>query len=235
MADSVLAEAFPRVRAKKDGATSRSRAVDLTGRRFHLLTVVGRAPNQVCASGKQRSVWNCVCDCGGTKAVPAAYLRDGAVKSCGCHKPRPKVRSPQNRKGMSYSAEYRSWIGAKKRTTNQNNRDYPRYGGRGIIMCHLWVNDFDLFLADMGPRPPGTSLDRIDNNGPYSKGNCRWATPVEQARNRRSSILYSVGNDEKTLTEWSKVSGIPEPRIWKRVNTLGWPPERAIFEPILKR
>jgi hypothetical protein len=239
MADSVLAEAFPHVRTKKDGEGRRRRAVDLSGKKFGLLTVVDQAPNQICPSGKQRSVWNCVCECGGTKTTAAVHLRTGAVKSCGCSRSGYSlvpsgnaISAPKHR--MSSTAEYQSWAAAKKRTTDKNDRSYPRYGGRGIKMSDAWISDFTTFLRDMGPRPPGTSLDRIDNDGPYSRENCRWATRVEQARNRRSTVLFRIGDDERTLTEWSKISGIPEPRIWKRVNTLGWPIERAVYEPILK-
>lgn len=237
MAESVLAEALPRVIAKKGVRSKRCRAVDLTGKTFGLLTVVDQAPNQSCPSGKPRSVWNCVCECGAAKAIPAAYLRSGGVKSCGCHRvvgsPQKMPRSHGSHR-MSGSAEYRSWSGAKKRVTDKNNRSYPSYGGRGITMSESWLADFMNFFRDMGPRPPGTSLDRIDNDGPYSRENCRWSTPAEQARNRRSTVLFQIGEDEKTLTEWSQISGIPEPRIWKRINKLGWPVERAVYEPILK-
>jgi hypothetical protein len=233
MADSVLPDPSPSVRPKKDNHAAKGRAVDLTGKTFGFLTVIERVSNEVRCSGKMRSVWNCICVCGTRKTAAAESLRSGSVKSCGCYKSgRSRLFSPSYH-AMSGTAECRAWNSARNRTMNPNNRDYSKYGGRGITMCDAWIDDFVAFFNDMGPRPPGTSLDRIDNNGPYSKKNCRWATPAEQARNRRSTVLFRVGDEEKTLTEWSRVSGVPEPRIWKRINKLGWPVERAIFEPVL--
>lgn len=235
MADSVLAEAISHVRPNKSDAGNRSRFVDLRGMSFGLLTVIDRAANKICASGKMISVWNCACKCGGSKTASAKDLRSGAVKSCGCYKKERKRRrnvATRERHGMCGSPTYQSWASAKTRTTDENNRSYPRYGGRGITMCPRWAESFMEFYRDMGDRPPGMSLDRIDNDGPYSRENCRWSTPAEQARNRRSTVLFRIGDREMSLTEWSKVSGIAEPRIWKRINKLGWPVERAVFEPI---
>jgi len=85
--------------------------------------------------------------------------------------------------------EYRSWENAKSRCFNPRLPDYPRYGGRGITMCDAWRDSFAAFLRDMGPRPTGTTLDRIDNDGPYAPGNCRWESAAAQSRNRRSKVL----------------------------------------------
>ena len=98
-----------------------------------------------------------------------------------------KIKHGHTRQGK-ISAEYRSWVGAKRRTTSPNASDWKNYGGRGIKMCDRWLNSFENFLADMGPRPEGHSLDRINNHGNYEPGNCRWATHTEQMRNRRGSM-----------------------------------------------
>ena len=239
MAESVLTELRADVCEDNGSFAKRSRATDLIGKKFGLLTVIGRAPNEIRCSGKKRSVWNCLCQCGGEKVVAAAHLRTGAVKSCGCLRSNAGRRRGDRREpggggrhGMAGSPEYRSWIGAKRRTMDVTDRSYHRYGGRGIQMSEEWREDFPQFLHDMGPRPHGTSLERRDNDGPYSRENCCWATPTEQAKNRRSSKFYRIGEREMSLTEWSKLSGIAEPRIWKRINLLGWAPERAVFEPI---
>jgi hypothetical protein len=134
------------------------------------------------------------------------------------------------RHGHCGSREYYSWRGAVHRSTNKTNPKNARYISLGVTMCDSWIHSFPTFLRDMGPRPPGTSLDRIDNNGPYSKENCRWATPVEQSNNRRNRVVLRIGEIERTSTEWSKISGIPEKTIWKRYNTLGWSAERSVFE-----
>lgn len=232
MADPVVPEDSIHVRAKKSNPSSGTRAVDITGQKFGRLTVVSRAPNLINTSGKTQSVWNCKCECGETKVSTGNYLRTGRVKSCGCLKPKS---SQAIKYKYHVSPEYNSWKGAKSRVTNKNNKRYPDYGGRGITMSPEWLNSYEAFIADMGPRPPGTSLDRIDNDGLYCAENCHWADKYEQANNRRSTKLYRVRGEERTLGEWSKISGIAEPRIWKRINICGWEPERAIFAPLTSR
>lgn len=151
------------------------RLIDLTGQRFTRLTVVERAPN----NGKQPA-WLCRCDCGEMTTVQGGNLRDGNVQSCGC------LRRPH---GHSWdrgepSGAYVSWKAMIQRTTNPKRRGYENYGGRGIRVCERWLT-FENFLADMGDRPDGKSLDRIDPDGNYELANCRWATRSEQQRNQR--------------------------------------------------
>ena len=114
--------------------------------------------------------------------------------------------------------------------------NYRYYGGRGIAVCERWKGHFQTFLADMGPRPsPLHTLDRIDNDGPYSPENCRWATRQEQARNRRTSRRLEYGGKSLTLTEWSKVVGISREVIEKRLDKLGWSVADALTQPITSR
>lgn len=128
---------------------------------------------------------------------------------------------------LAKSSPYKRWEAMKQRCTNPNDQGWHRYGGRGIRVCDRWLNSFQAFLADMGPPPPGTTLDRIDNSGHYCPENCRWATPTEQARNRRTSRVVVAAGQSKTLAEWAQLTGLPTSTIQNRLNR-GVPPELAL-------
>lgn len=174
--------------------------IDLTGQVFDRLTVLG--PAEPSTDGRVR--WWCLCSCGVKKAMRARTLRDGNARSCGCKRAEflrgpnmhrfkkgeaTRLKHGHTRRGNGgRSREYQAWCGMKNRCLNPTNKKYADYGGRGITVCERWSNSFEVFLADVGPKPsPSHSLDRIDPNGNYEPTNVRWATVHEQMVNKRLS------------------------------------------------
>jgi hypothetical protein len=156
-----------------------SKPIDLIGKRFDRLIVVGLGnPTK---SGQK--TWLCNCLCGKAKEIRHGDLMNGKSSSCGCsHKEMLQKRSRIH--GMSRKPIYNTWISMKARCLNPSSTDFESYGGRGINICKEWL-DFENFYADMGDRPKGLSLDRINNMGNYEPSNCRWADSITQANNRR--------------------------------------------------
>ena len=181
--------------------------VDLAGMKFGRWTVIGRA-----TKATHKPYWNCVCECGATKAVSGGNLRTGKSTSCGCLKVERSVAASKARAkhGMRNTSEYRIWMGIKTRCFNSNAPEYPHYGGRGITMQAEWIKDFTRFLADVGMRPNNAlTLDRIDNNKGYTLTNVRWATKKEQANNMRTNLRITHGGRTMTLSEWADTTGVP--------------------------
>lgn len=144
------------------------------------------------------------CDCGNEAVVIHSRVKHGYTRSCGCLKHETK---PSLKHGLRGSRTYSSWLSAKRRATNRNDKDFHRYGAVGIGFADRWAS-FEAFLEDMGERPPGTSLDRIDGSRGYEPGNCRWATPTEQARNRRDFKVINTPVGEMPLIDYAEQIGI---------------------------
>jgi hypothetical protein len=189
------------------------------GAKFNRLTVVGSS--QLSSYGARRFM--CRCECGNLVDVIGSRLRCGTVKSCGCMARDAVVRKSQTH-GKSESLTYYSWQSMRARCLNSAHPNFPKYGGRGILVCTRW-NRFEDFLADMGERPIGTSLDRINNDGNYEPGNCRWATKKQQQNNRRVSKRVVVDGVEMPLSDASALLGIPARTLAYRL-AKGVPPSK---------
>lgn len=127
--------------------------------------------------------------------------------------------------------EYAAWADMVQRCTNPKNRGWARYGGRGIEVCDRWRENFEAFAADMGPRPDGHSLDRIDNDGPYSPENCRWSTEKRQQRNKRNNRGLTIGGETMCIAAWAERAGLPRYLVASRLRS-GWAPAVAVSAPV---
>ena len=195
--------------------------IDLTGQRFGRLVVVSRAESK-----NQRTMWNCVCDCGKKVVVGSKDIRNGKTKSCGCYHKDNYAQPPRmiGRKNPSYkhggtgTKLYWIWSSMVQRCTNENDKRFQMYGARGITVCDEWLNGFGAFCewAMMNGYSEGLSIDRIDNDGNYCPENCRWTDSVVQSNNRRNNIMITRNNETHTLSEWARIKKLPYKTILER-------------------
>ena len=206
----------------------------LISRRFGRLVAIADAPPKVFSNGR-RTTWQsvCRCDCGQIVTVPNSALKDGNTQSCGCLQTERQIaavtKHGHTSRFRSPTRTWRIWKGVKKRCLNENATDYWKYGGRGIQVCERWL-DFRNFLADMGECPRQLTIERIDSNGHYEPGNCRWATPKEQARNKRTNRIVTYHGVTACVKDVCKAFGIPYERVNSRLKRK-WPVELAFSTP----
>lgn len=217
------------VGANQNGATQESEpkigpwTENITGQKFGKLTAVRFA--YVMPSG--HAVWEFKCECGKYKRSLIANIKRNLMASCGCASKELKVARLIKSKSLRKDAIWRIYKGVIARCTNPNRHNYKDYGGRGIYVCKRWLDSFDNFVSDLGPRPDGYSLDRIDNDGPYSPENCRWASAKEQQNNRRCTKFIEHEGRKMTLTDWANHANVSIAALRYRIKQ-GWPLGEAL-------
>ena len=210
--------------------------IDLLGQTFGRLLVLGRA---LTPPKRREWYWLCTCTCGAQITAASSLLRNGTIKSCGCLRQEMGVTQGLScrRHGESTNGgmtpEYRAWANMMSRCHNVRHQSYPNYGGRGISVSAQW-DTFEAFLTDVGRRPSKAhSLDRVDNTADYGPLNWRWATPIEQNRNKRSNRHHTINNVTRTLAEWIALGGLDNNAVRQRIRT-GMPIDEALTRPIRK-
>ena len=209
----------------KDGERPQ-RAMDLAGQKFGFLTVLSRSGTSAGATKKAR--WLCLCDCGNTVVRESQYLRTKhrpLPRHCGC-------QHGNKTHAMTHTRPYRIWTNLRRRCLNPSDKDWKNYGGRGISVCADWLQSFDSFWLDMKDTYQShLSLDRMDNNGPYCKQNCRWASASEQSNNTRNTIWLDTPKGRMTLEQAAAAYGLRSVTLGARLKRYGWPLEKALLTP----
>lgn len=212
--------------------------IDMTGCRFGRLVV-----EQMSHQGKRYEIhWIALCDCGKRTIVTTHRLRSGNTRSCGClfrsvvaARNRTRVTKYAVTHGHARTGQltptYKAWMAMRMRCTQSAHKEYHRYGGRGITVCERWAI-FANFLEDMGERPQGREIDRINNDGNYEPANCRWATHKEQMRNMSRNRILTLDGRSQTLADWADEAQLNYGTLRTRLR-LGWPLRRALSEPVM--
>ena len=210
--------------------------VDLTGCRFSRLLVLERDMQY---SG-HNTAWRCLCDCGTIVSVVGGDLKAGKTKSCGCLKREQSrkrcVLHNSQKDGHSKDRLYQIWADMKTRCLNSRNPFYHCYGGRGIRVCDEWIESYDAFKkwAIKHGYDDSLTIDRINVDGDYTPDNCRFVSQKVQANNRRNNRFLTYNGKTHTISEWSKITGIPYGTLSGRI-LCGWQEKRAIEEPVKKK
>lgn len=209
-------------------------AQNLTGQKFGRLSVLSFDHKD---EKSRKRFWKCQCNCGNIVIVYQNHLKSGHTKSCGCLHSRQDINVKHGccRRKVPKERVYKIWAGIKNRCLNDNNQAFSRYGGREISICEEWLNfeTFKSWALNNGYKDDLT-INRIDVNGDYEPSNCRWATPKEQANNRRNSTLLTFNGETHTLSEWENITGISQKVISSRINKLNWSIENSLTKPTKK-
>ena len=184
----------------------------MIGKTYGRLTVLGEDPKR---NKNNHILYNCKCSCGKSKKILGSSIRSGASKSCGCLQ-----KESITKHGMDRTPEYKAYQSMHQRCYNKKSKQYKGWGGRGIDVCSEW-HDFNKFYEDMGDRPEKHTLERLDNEKGYGPDNCIWATPKEQALNRRNSIKVMHHGKEITVKEFASSIGLTESGARKRLKKKG--------------
>lgn len=203
------------------------KAIDLTGEKYGRWTVV----ENLGYTGPKKYYW-CRCECGTERRVPHGDLHSGKSKSCGCLKSELQtIRNTTH--GKRDTRLFSIWSGMKTRCYNENTDSFKYYGGKGVIICDEWLNDFQTFYdwSMSNGYWDNLTIDRIDVNGNYAPDNCRWTTYKIQSTNRTNNHFVRINNETKALSEWAEESGINYHTVQDRLRR-GWSHEAALFEPL---
>lgn len=202
--------------------------IDFSGQRFGRLIARNRE-DKITKRGESVCAWRFVCDCGNERHLAIYGVLKGNTKSCGCFRSdelKANIKHGCSRK-RKQDKVYMIYIQMKARCNNPKCKDYYRYGGRGISVCERWLNSFENFLADMGRPGHKESLDRIDLDGNYEPGNCKWATDREQARNRSNNVWVFHDGVKYCMTDYARLFNKNLSSIYGRMKRYGETPEVA--------
>jgi hypothetical protein len=194
------------------------------GERFGRLVIVRGAGYQ--ARGRMVEAQ---CDCGKLTVANIDNIRNGHTSSCGCQKviaAQSRAKHGHSRKS-AFNRTYSIYRDMRTRCENPKYREFHLYGGRGITVCARWRQGYEFFLADMGERPPGMSLERERVNEGYSPDNCKWATDEEQANNKRNNVVIEHNGKSLTIAQWARELNVGAQKLYYR-HSQGWPPERIL-------
>lgn len=195
--------------------------INISGMYFGRLLVLGYSH-----TNKGFAFWHVRCVCGTNKTVMGNNLKNGTTKACGCLQRGSRIKHK-----MSYTPTYETWAGMIKRCTNPKYKYYMDYGGRGIKVCKRWMDSFEKFYADMGERPEGLTIERIDNNNGYNPSNCKWATTKEQNSNKRNNVFLIYNGKTMVIREWEKAFGLNKGVLNYRIKA-GWKTHKALTLPV---